>query len=83
LKKKITTSKRIELDIGKKCTKGGNDEMFNCKAKRNPKKNSKKELLAQSYKHKEALKIHKKQTTDFSKNYKKIGKSYRKEKNRR
>jgi hypothetical protein len=47
LKKKITTSKRIELDIGKKCRKGGNDEMFNYKAKRTKKK-SKKELLAQS-----------------------------------
>ncbi len=48
LKKKFTTSKRIELDLGKKCRKGGNDEMFNYKAKRNPKKNSNKELLAQS-----------------------------------
>jgi hypothetical protein len=48
LEKKFTTSKRIELNIGKKCKKGGNDEMFNYKAKRNQKSNSKKECLAQS-----------------------------------
>jgi hypothetical protein len=48
LEKKITTSKRIKLDIGKKCRKGGNDEMFNYRAKRNQKQISEKKLLAQS-----------------------------------
>jgi hypothetical protein len=50
LEKKFTTSKRIELDIGKKCRKGGNDEMFNCKAKRNPKKKFKERTFSSKLK---------------------------------